>query len=249
MSQLINEVRNALQKKRSIFFHTEQNCQYVLDYFCENLNEDDIRFDGEVPGVFYKVNYVQPYKSHKEIEEIKNIIRLTNAYKRFRSDFCGLVMLDITEWIGHEKESFFTDFLGFLFDKNDCWKYIFVVSNNRQEKSRELCKTINNILPCQYINLSENVKMIYEFMIDKIAEQYNVTIKSNVKDELCEYFAQKNAEQQIVENIFNDIYVELDAKTISDKSLSKYIEKSQGVYTNFFDEYERSTGNELQILC
>ena len=90
-------------------------------------------FEGNVPFVYYKMKYVPPYERFGELKHL--ILRIRNA-TGLRSEFKGIVAIDLFEWLGREDEEYFEITLKFLYDHRHIWKYIFTFKDAELEKTR-----------------------------------------------------------------------------------------------------------------
>lgn len=85
-------------------------------------------FFGTSPGVLFKMPYVPPYGSF-------TLCRLQDRIREetgLNAIFQGVVALEISEWIGHEQDEFFTVLLAFLADHKQYWRYLFLAGEQPQ---------------------------------------------------------------------------------------------------------------------
>lgn len=93
-------------------------------------------FYGLSPCAYFKMPYIPPYSNF-------SLCRLEDRIKAETGPnaiFQGVVTLDISEWIGHENDEYFTVLLAFLADHRLCWKYLFLAGDHPQnvlEKTRQ----------------------------------------------------------------------------------------------------------------
>jgi len=145
MENLIFNITTELSKGRCILLDMPSDCQYILGKICEEAeNSQSINFEGIEKGVFHHSEYTSPCNKFKEI---KKIILNTNAAKGLTNEFSGILMIDITEWLNHECESYFSILLKFLHDKNKYWKYVFVVTSDDSRKKERLHKSVRAGVP------------------------------------------------------------------------------------------------------
>lgn len=84
------------------------------------------RFAGLAPCVYFKMPYIQPCDSYKELRRLILRIRENTG---LRADYKGIVAIEATEWLGHEREEYFTVLLKFLYDHRDLWKAAMVLND------------------------------------------------------------------------------------------------------------------------
>lgn len=98
------------------------------EYTAENL---------AAPGtdlVRCRISYVQPFEDFGEIKKLQT--RLSRSeYIKGRAVSC---LLDLSEWIGHEKEEYFILLLKYLHDHRSLMFLIFTVGEHTEEQAGEL---------------------------------------------------------------------------------------------------------------
>lgn len=70
-------------------------------------------FEGLSPYVYFRMPYVQPCDSFQELRRLILRIRRNTG---LRAHYKGIVAIEVTEWIGHEREEYFTVLLKYLYD-------------------------------------------------------------------------------------------------------------------------------------
>lgn len=88
-------------------------------------------FAGLSPCVYFKMPYVQPCENFRELRKLILRIRENTG---LRADYRGIVAIEATEWIGHEREEYFTIVLKFLFDHRDIWRSAMILNDCRQQQ-------------------------------------------------------------------------------------------------------------------
>lgn len=83
-------------------------------------------FAGRTPCVYFKLPYVQPCDTFKELRRL--ILRI-HENTGLRANYKGIVAIEATEWIGHEREDYFTVLLKFLYDHRDLWQAAMVLND------------------------------------------------------------------------------------------------------------------------
>ncbi len=74
--------------------------------------------------VFYRSRYTPPYETFKELKNL--MLHVKDNGSLFEDN---VVAIDLSEWVGHESEEYFTIFLKYLHDQRDRWQYIFTVGD------------------------------------------------------------------------------------------------------------------------
>jgi len=73
-------------------------------------------FAGKKPCVYFNFPYVPPCEKFGLLRKLILLIRESTG---LRANFHGLVVLEATEWVGHEREEYFIATLKYLFDHSD----------------------------------------------------------------------------------------------------------------------------------
>lgn len=76
-------------------------------------------FAGKEACVYCKMPYVPPCETFKELRRL--IIRIREN-TGLRAHYRGVVALEVGEWMGHQREEYFTVLLKYLYDHRDCWR-------------------------------------------------------------------------------------------------------------------------------
>lgn len=82
-------------------------------------------FAGKSPCVYYKMPYIPPYETFQELRRLILRIRENTG---LRAHFRGVVAIEVTEWLGHEEEDYFTVLLKYLYDHRDLWQAALVLN-------------------------------------------------------------------------------------------------------------------------
>lgn len=83
-------------------------------------------FAGRTPCVYFKLPYVPPCDTFKELRRL-----ILSIYENtgLRANYKGIVAIEATEWVGHEREEYFTVLLKFLYDHRDLWQTAMVLND------------------------------------------------------------------------------------------------------------------------
>lgn len=90
-------------------------------------------FAGKSPCVYYKMPYVPPYEIFQELRQLILCIRERTG---LRAHFRGVVAIEVTQWLGHEKEEYFTVFLKYLYDHRDLWQAALVLNTETESQTQ-----------------------------------------------------------------------------------------------------------------
>lgn len=113
----------------------------LLRLISEYLYEENlIEFYGDVKFFEFVLEYCPKEAKFTSMDDFNDILRSAAG---FRSEFKGVVCVNITEWINHINEKYFLQFLEFLSQNSDLWHIIFVVETLNDEKIKPLEACLN----------------------------------------------------------------------------------------------------------
>lgn len=110
------------------------------------------KFAGQKDYFSFELRYVAPFdKSFRELKRLQGEAAVAAGR---RDEFRGYIILNLSDYLSHENEAYFTIALQFLADMSDTWRYILLVdSTNRRQASalidRILSTFVQNNLPCE----------------------------------------------------------------------------------------------------
>lgn len=237
MENLIFNITTELSKGRCILLDMPSDCQYILGKICEEAeNSQSINFEGIEKGVFHHSEYTSPCNRFKEI---KKIILNTNAAKGLTNEFSGILMIDITEWLNHECENYFSILLKFLHDKNKYWKYVFVVTSDDSRKKERLYQELLKMFRCAIISDKTSGVNIAKELVDKVAKRENVVFEDDAEKELIERCSKNDLNELVIENLVMDIICETPTGVIKVNDIKAYFENPDCIYCKLYTEKEK----------
>ena len=96
-------------------------------------------FNTDRPALPFILRYVPPYE--KDFTELKKIQVKASLTARMFHEYHGYMIIDLSEYITHEKERYLDIALKYLRDMADCWAYIFII-NTEPESARQMIENI-----------------------------------------------------------------------------------------------------------
>ena len=244
MDNLILNIVTELSKGRSVLLDTQGDCKYILRKICEEAEiAQSIDFEGIEKGVFHHSEYASPCNKFREI---KKLILSTNAAKGLTNEFSGILMIEITEWLNHECENYFSVLLKFLHDKNKYWKYVFVVTGNEAGKKDRLYRELLKMFRCAIINDKTGGLNIAKELINKIAQHENVVFEENAENDLVMCCSKNNLNEHAIENLVMDIICETPAGVISANDIKKYFENPNCIYCMLYTAEKEKGGGVVR---
>jgi len=117
---------------------TDTNFTLLITHLHDN-DRAALRLTGGKNSVFFKLGYVPPYEEFRELKQLQ--LRTKNA-DLFGGD--AYIIMDLSEWVRHETEEYFSVTMKYLHDQSYKWRYIFTVGNN----SLNAVKPMLNVIKC-----------------------------------------------------------------------------------------------------
>ena len=112
------------QDNEFIFFHT----------MFEDIGR--IRAEEDEQLIFYKLDYCLPFTDPKNFRGIRDLqlkVHRENVFSRK----CR-ILIDVSDWLGHEQEDLFMTTLKYLHDHLDTWRYVFTARSKDKEGIRHM---------------------------------------------------------------------------------------------------------------
>ena len=175
---------------------------------CGNL----VDFYGNVKYFEYYLEYVPDKKDFHEIQKIAEKIRDAAG---FRSEYRGLLSIELDEWVGHFNEENFINTLKYLSSMEDDIMFIFHIRNYNSESVEQLMRllvlffrieVLEMALPdseelCSYIR-----KEISEYGLNLDEEAENMVVATVNKLREDKYFAGYEMLDRLAQDIVYSVY-------------------------------------------
>lgn len=108
----------------------------LLRLLSEYLYEEKLmEFYGDVKFFEFDLEYCKKDNNFREFDRFNDVLLDAAG---FRSEFKGVVCVDINEWIDHLEEKYFVNFMEYLSENSDAWHIIFVVDCHNEVKLKQL---------------------------------------------------------------------------------------------------------------
>lgn len=101
---------------------------HLISEYLES-KENLMSFYGDVKFIEFNLEYCNPGENFRELYRL---IESIESAAGFRSEFKGIIRVNVDEWIGHHKEKHFIDFLEFL-QMNTAYWFVFITISNTDE--------------------------------------------------------------------------------------------------------------------
>lgn len=187
----------------------------------------------------FQLRYCAPYE-YRNFRELKRLQEEAISNTRFKDEYRGYIVTDLTEWAGHtDEELFFEVIIPFLYDMSEFWKYIFVFRDGNCSKSD--IENIRNTIWSVTVNGQKASEFSYEsFIKDKFDREYGIKIRKSGLDILsraAEY--PENMTREKVEAMIHDMSVFLgDCTAVDTKDVVEYLTDRETFFCSLLTECE-----------
>ncbi len=106
---------------------------FFLELIAEYLESKGnlMEFYGDVKFFEFVLGYTPPTAPFTELQRLMEAVK--NA-AGFRSEFKGIIRIDVDEWVGHYEERYFAHFMEYLAANKDTWFIVLSVSCTDKKK-------------------------------------------------------------------------------------------------------------------
>ena len=139
-------------------------------------------FYGDVKFFEFKLDYCDP---HSKFEELYRFIDSVTAAAGFRSEFRGIIRINVDEWVGHHKEKHFLDFLQFIQMNTSYWMIVMTLSDHREnDETKDMERVVSMYLRIEKftLHLPDNKELVL-FAAEYLAK-YGLELDDSAKQVL-----------------------------------------------------------------
>lgn len=186
----------------------------LLSLLTNYLDEADnmIEFYGNVKYFEYYLEYVPEKNNFHEIQKLAEKIRDAAG---FRSEYKGLLSIELGEWVGHFHEENFINLLKFLATMDDDIMFIFNIHNYDPEAVEQLLKTLVLFFRIEVIEMGlpdseelgsyvKNEIQEYGLNLDSEAESMVIATVNKLRED--QYFAGYQMLDRLAADIVYSVY-------------------------------------------
>lgn len=187
-------------------------------------------FYGDIKYFEFMLNYCAP---NEYFSEIQRFMAEIESAAGFRSEYRGIVFIDIDEWIEHFEEKHFACFMEYFSDNSDDWLVVFSVSYGKQEQICQMEAFIAAYVRLEHLMIDvPTVSELSEYA-GKLLELYGFALNMQAKELLSESIG------VLSDNKYFDGYkiVKILAEDIA------YF-----LYTQDFEKYQRKRDHRKDII-
>ena len=184
----------------------------LSEYLAEKSNLMD--FYGDVKYFEFMLNYCEPNEYFSEIQRL--MTEIGNA-AGFRSEYRGIVYIDIDEWRDHFEEKHFVSFMEYLSDNSDDWLVVLSVSDDKKELIQHMEAFVSAYIRIERITIELPTVQELTQYAKKLLEGYGITLISQTEkvlsgsiDVLCnnKYFDGYKTVKMLCEDIAYSLYTD-----------------------------------------
>lgn len=211
---------------------------HLLKLLSEYLySERVIEFYGDVKFFEFLIDYCNPTQ---ELTELTRLIRDVDNAAGFRSQYCGLLALDISAWKGHYSEVYFQRIMEYLSSIDDKVCIIFIVENFTENEIKEADYMLSGFFRIRRIKLSyPSSSQFLDYIYNKL-EKYGLELNDEARELLKEsvdelrnfkYFDGYKTINRMCQDIVFDLCMseKFNSKSIGKETLIRYSKNGEFV--------------------
>lgn len=184
----------------------------VHDFNIRRLNSFSIDCDKE--PVLYRFRYVPPYETFHEIKKIQLLMHRKAAERS-----ANTLTVDLTEWLDHTNEEYFTAAMQFLADFADAYQPQFLLISSSEKQMQR----IQMHLQCYF-----SVNTVFDRCFDEIAETHryisaHCPIAASTGKELAHYIVKSDFPRSylILDRMIDEIRMLSNGSQITKRTLQQ----------------------------
>lgn len=149
-------------KTHSCDFKMIQTYYWGSDSYLSNINENHM---------FFTLSYVPPYEK-LDLGKLQIAEREQNIFSEPIT-----IIINLSEWLGHEKEEYFTISTKFFFDMRSKWKYIFTINSKDVDAIKDMFIIFRSYKMFGTLELDQNWETL-ESLKKHIAKDFDWSLES-----------------------------------------------------------------------
>ena len=218
--------------------------ELLADFLSERKNL--INFYGDVKYFEFMLNYCPKDAPFTEIQRL--MVEVDNA-AGFRSEYRGIIYIDIDEWRGHSEERHFLDFLEYLSDNSDDWLVVLSLSSRDEEQRNKMEALISSFLRIERVTVDKpTVDELVAFVESRVGAyglKLNEDAVTLVREDIetlykNKYFDGFKTAKMLAHDIAYQAYIESgDKKELSREDLSVF-ERDSDYISRMLAKIERT---------
>lgn len=136
-------------------------------------------FCGDTKYVEFLLSYCPPNAHFRDMERLLDEITIAAG---FRSEFRGIVHVDINEWLDHFEERHFISFMELMAARSDKWLIVLSVYSDKKEKLHNLMAFLSMYLRIEQVSLSlPKTGDLFEY-IERNLGEYGLSLAPDARE-------------------------------------------------------------------
>ncbi len=209
-----------INNKNLYDFTLIQTYYWGNDSYLSNIKENHM---------FYTLPYVPPYEK-LDLGKLQIAEREENIFSEPIT-----IIINLSEWLGHEKEDYFIISTKFLFDMRSKWKYIFTVNSKDVVAIKNIFIALRSYKLFGTLELDENWKT-HETLKEHIIKDFNWSSDS------ASLFA-----KFLLSSDFDNYKTDMFIDTVSDEI--RAMQNCKEISTDKLETYLHSKNGIINLLC
>ena len=177
-----------------------------------------------------RLPYAQPYEPFHGIRKIQRSLREASLQGPVE-----LMALDLSEWLGHQSEEYFSILLKYLHDQREEIKYLFTLPGNSKQQAFEIFCSLRRFLKGELYEdkTLEDPKLLTEYLMEKgpmeekAAQLLSQKVISHPSLEFCSYPA--------IDDLLSEVMACAKGERLTCKELNSYLKSPQCIFTLYDD--------------
>lgn len=138
-----------------------------------------MEFYGDVKFFEFLLGYCPP---HQNFTEIKRLIDEVYNAAGFRSEYKGIIYIDINEWLDHYEEPHFVSVMEYLSANSDNWLVVLSIDSNDTNKIHNLTAFLSMYLRIETVTLSlPKTEDLFGYIEETLCN-YGLSLQQDAKD-------------------------------------------------------------------
>lgn len=208
-----------------------------------NIN-DSVIYSYHSDPIMFNFSYTPMYDEFMELKKIQLAVRKHDVFEK---DTC--LAINLTEWLGHEKDEYFITTIMFLCDMSYKWSYIFVVNSKEISDIKKMFAIIRCYMRGKLVSIKDDLEMndIIGFLIEKNYSSNAAELFAEILGECCISNAYI---KKTIEKATEEMKASEEDK-IDVKNIMEYINCEESIInpiipTNFLEKLNREYKKELE---
>lgn len=161
----------------------------TAELICEKLESENlIHFTGRNKVTYFKMGYCPA--SDIRYTEIRYLVETLQQAAGYYGVYRGCLILELTDWIYHEKEKYFDVLLSYLSDKKEEGIFtLFYVDIEKEKGVDVLIQYVSKYFRLDVIDLREMDDKVYLSYAKQLLTEKNILSEEDTEQELLDYIS------------------------------------------------------------